>query len=124
MKFITITFIVFFSLALTNTFSIFSERYPVGQVYSGGWYTEVEGSFQSREVDFNTTTGYLSSVCTGCCDSDDICFSASPSGQYVIYTYHGLVGGNGGSDPIIYYESTIDSTGFTNTQLSGECVSQ
>lgn len=89
MKFITLVLIVFFSLGLTNSFSIYSVTYPTQNTHTGGGHT-VTGAFGGTMSFWNGS--YWTGQTTSCATSSSVCYSVSRGIGSVTFTFHSLVG--------------------------------
>lgn len=113
MKFLSIVFLVFFSLAVTNSYSIITVRIHPGIAFPGGdWSNSRCGSYMSHQI---KDLGGGNNTCNVRCEnSQDMCFSANQDGTDVVVTIYNLVSegaGGSGSGVFYHYEIALDSTG-------------
>lgn len=113
MKFISLVLIIFFSLAVMDSYSIITVRIHSDLTFSGGdWSNSQSGSYTTHKV--IALAGGYETCRVSCENSDDICFTATQHGQDVDITMYDLVsegGGGSGSGIFTNYEIGFDSTG-------------
>lgn len=120
MKFIIIVFIVFFSLAVTNSYSIITETYPSDRTITANSSFGVSGTLGSyHHVNTSEEGGFFRSVEADCNPSTDVCYEGVYGAHEVVITFYDcLVLPTG---PFFCKKITLDSNGFHQTVSLEPC---
>jgi hypothetical protein len=113
MKFISLVLFIFLSLAVTNSYSIFTERYAPHHTYAGDEGISVSGDYSTHTPEYDLTSGLWLANEVWCKQTDNLCYESHYTGTWVEFTFYNWLPSNPPpTGPFVHTKVYMDSTGF------------